>query len=49
MVAKGANTDDIHAAALRHGMLDLKLYSAFLLLNGDTSVEEVLQVVSVQE
>jgi len=49
MVAKGANTDDIHAAALRHGMLDLKMYSAYLLLNGDTSVEEVLQVVSVQE
>jgi type II secretory ATPase GspE/PulE/Tfp pilus assembly ATPase PilB-like protein len=49
MVAKGANTDDIHSAALRHGMLDLKMYSAYLLLNGDTSVEEVLQVVSVQE
>jgi hypothetical protein len=30
-------------------MLDLKKYSAMLLLNGDTSVEEVLQVVSVQE
>ncbi len=49
MVAKGANTDDIHACALKHGMLDLKMYSAYLLLNGDTSVEEVLQVVSVQE
>jgi hypothetical protein len=30
-------------------MLDLKKYAAILLLNGDTSVEEVLQVVSVQE
>jgi len=49
MVAKGANTEEIHAAALRHGMLDLKMYSAYLLLNGDTSVEEVLQVVSVQD
>ena len=49
MVAKGANTEEIHAAALRHGMLDLKMYSAYLLLNGDTSVEEILQVVSVQE
>jgi len=49
MVAKGANTEEIHAAALRHGMLDLKMYSAYLLLNGDTTVEEVLQVVSVQD
>ncbi|HEU5452896.1 MAG TPA: ATPase, T2SS/T4P/T4SS family, partial [Terriglobales bacterium] len=49
MVAKGALTEDIHAAALRLGMLDLKKYAALLLLNGDTSVEEVLQVVSVQE
>jgi len=49
MVARGAVTEEIHACALKHGMLDLKLYSAYLLLNGDTSVEEVLQVVSVQE
>jgi len=49
MVAKGALTEEIHNAALRHGMLDLKKYAGLLLLNGDTSVEEVLQVVSVQE
>ncbi|MGZ4814439.1 MAG: ATPase, T2SS/T4P/T4SS family [Terriglobales bacterium] len=49
MVAKGAITEEIHACALKHGMLDLKMYSAYLLLNGDTSVEEILQVVSVQE
>jgi len=49
MVAKAALTEDIHNAALRIGMLDLKKYSALLLLNGDTSVEEVLQVVSVQD
>ncbi len=49
MVAKGALTEELHAAALRLGMLDLKKYAALLLLNGDTSVEEVLQVVSVQE
>ncbi len=49
MVAKGAHAEDIHAAALRHGMLDLKAYSGILLLNGDTSVEEILQVVSVQD
>jgi type IV pilus assembly protein PilB len=49
MVAKAALTEDIHNAALRLGMLDLKKYAALLLLNGDTSVEEVLQVVSVQD
>ena len=49
LVAKGAVTDELHSAALRHGMLDLKKYAGLLLLNGDTSVEEVLQVVSVQE
>jgi type II secretory ATPase GspE/PulE/Tfp pilus assembly ATPase PilB-like protein len=49
LVAKGAVSDELHGAALRHGMLDLKKYAGMLLLNGDTSVEEVLQVVSVQE
>ena len=49
MVGKGAVSEEIHSAALRHGMLDLKKYAGLLLLNGDTSVEEVLQVVSVQE
>jgi type II secretory ATPase GspE/PulE/Tfp pilus assembly ATPase PilB-like protein len=49
MVAKGAVSEEIHNAALRLNMLDLKKYAGLLLLNGDTSVEEVLQVVSVQE
>ncbi|MBZ5568661.1 MAG: Flp pilus assembly complex ATPase component TadA [Acidobacteriia bacterium] len=49
MIAKGARSEEIHATAIRHGMLDLKKYAGLLLLNGDTSVEEVLQVVSVQE
>jgi len=49
MVAKSALTEDIHKRALELGMLDLKKYAALLLLNGDTSIEEVLQVVSVQE
>lgn len=49
MVASKSRTEDIHAAALEEGMLDLKKYAGLLLLNGDTSVEEVLQVVSVQE
>ena len=37
MVAKGALTEDIHNAALKGGMLDLKKYAGILLLNGDTS------------
>jgi type IV pilus assembly protein PilB len=49
LVARGAITEDIHRLALSEGMLDLKKYSALLLLHGETSVEEVLQVVSVQE
>ena len=49
MVARGALAEDIHTAALNNGMLDLKKYAALLVLNGDTSVQEVLQVVSVQD
>ena len=49
MVAKGALTEDIHNKALEVGMLDLKKYAAWLMLNGHTNVEEVLQVVSVQD
>jgi type IV pilus assembly protein PilB len=49
LIAKGANTEDIHAAAIRNGMIDLKAYACILLKEGLTSVEEVLQVVSVQE
>ena len=49
MVAKGALTEDIHNAALKNGMLDLKKYAAWLLTEGLTTVEEVLQVVSVQD
>jgi len=49
MVARGAHTEEIHNTALRCGMLDLKKYSALLLKQGLTTVEEVLQVVSVQD
>ena len=49
LVAKGANTEEIHAAAIKNGMIDLKGYACILLKEGLTSVEEVLQVVSVQE
>jgi len=36
-------------AAIEDGMLDLKMYSAWLIRQGLTNVEEVLQVVSVQD
>jgi type II secretory ATPase GspE/PulE/Tfp pilus assembly ATPase PilB-like protein len=49
MVAKGARTEEIHAAAVKNGMLDLKAYACILLEQGLTSVEEVMSVVSVQE
>ncbi len=49
MVAKNAQTELIHAKALELGMLDLRRYAAWLLVQGLTSVEEVLQVVSVQD
>ena len=49
MVAKNAQTEIIHAKALELGMLDLRKYAAWLLVEGMTSVEEVLQVVSVQD
>jgi type IV pilus assembly protein PilB len=49
MVARGALTEEVHGTAVKNGMLDLKKYAALLLLNGDTSVEEVLQVVGVQD
>jgi type IV pilus assembly protein PilB len=49
MVAKGARTEEIHAAAVKNGLLDLKAYACILLEQGLTSVEEVMSVVSVQE
>ena len=49
MVAKAATTEEIHATALKNGMIDLKAYSCILLTQGLTSVEEVMSVVSVQE
>ena len=49
LIAKGANTEEIHACAIKNGMIDLKGYACILLKEGLTSVEEVLQVVSVQE
>ena len=47
MIGAGARTEELHAAALEEGMIDLKRYSAWLLAEGLTSVEEVTSVVSV--
>ena len=49
LVSKGATTEEITAAAMRNGMLDLKMYAGILLKEGVTTVEEVLNVVSVEE
>ena len=49
LVARGAPAEDIHAAAVAGGMVDLKAYSAKLLLAGLTTVEEVTSVVSIQD
>ncbi len=47
MIGAAARTEDIHAAAVEEGMIDLKRYSAWLLTEGLTTVEEVTSVVSV--
>jgi type II secretory ATPase GspE/PulE/Tfp pilus assembly ATPase PilB-like protein len=49
MVAKQALTEEIHACAVRHGMTDLKHYAIQMLVAGATSLEEVMQVVSMRE
>jgi type IV pilus assembly protein PilB len=48
MVGRGALAEDIHAAALARGMIDLKRYAALLLVEGLTTVEEVTSVVSIE-
>jgi type IV pilus assembly protein PilB len=48
MAGRGARAEEIHAAALEQGMIDLKGYAALLLLEGQTTVEEVTSVVSVE-
>ncbi|HEY3043611.1 MAG TPA: ATPase, T2SS/T4P/T4SS family [Vicinamibacterales bacterium] len=48
MVGRGALAEDIHAAALNQGMIDLKRYAALLLTEGLTTVDEVTSVVSVE-
>ncbi len=49
MVGSGARAEEIHAAAVEQGMIDLKRYAALLLTGGLATVEDVMSVVSVEE
>jgi type IV pilus assembly protein PilB len=49
LVAKRSSAEEIHAAALAGGMVDLKGYAALMLALGYTSVEEVTSVVSIAD
>jgi type IV pilus assembly protein PilB len=49
LVGAGAPSEQIQAAAIARGMLSLKQYSAILLTEGLTTVEEVMAVVSVED
>jgi type IV pilus assembly protein PilB len=49
MVAAGASAEAIHEAAEKDGMVDLRRYSALLLAEGQTTVEEVTSVVSMKD
>jgi len=49
MIAKQSLTEEIHDTAVRHGMVDLRAYATGLLLDGVTSLEEVMQVVHMGE
>ncbi len=49
LVGAGARAEEIHAAALENGMVDLRRYAALLLTAGLATVEDVMSVVSVEE
>jgi type IV pilus assembly protein PilB len=49
IVAQGGKSEDIAEAAIRNGMKTLKDYSVWLLRNGWTTMDEVLQVVAVHD
>ena len=49
LVARGTPAEEVHAAAVAGGMIDLKAYAALLLSKGLTTTEEVTSVVSMQE
>jgi type II secretory ATPase GspE/PulE/Tfp pilus assembly ATPase PilB-like protein len=48
MVGSGARAEEIHQAAIEAGMIDLRKYSAILLMEGLTTVEEVTSVVAIE-
>lgn len=48
MVGRGALAEEIHTVALANGIIDLKRYSALLLAAGQTTVDEVASVVSIE-
>ncbi|MBI4485170.1 MAG: Flp pilus assembly complex ATPase component TadA [Acidobacteria bacterium] len=47
LVGRGARAEEIHGAAVEHGLIDLQRYAAQLLVEGQTTVEEVTSVVSI--
>ncbi len=49
LVAKGAKSDEVRDCAVKHGMWTLVKYAEFLLLEGLTSSDAVLGVVSVAD
>ena len=49
LVAKRSSAEEIHAAALAGGMIDLRGYAALVLAEGLTSTDEVASVVSMQD
>jgi type IV pilus assembly protein PilB len=49
LIVKGVPAEDVHAAAVAGGMIDLKRYAALVLADGLTSIEEVTSVVSMQD
>ncbi|HMD86231.1 MAG TPA: ATPase, T2SS/T4P/T4SS family [Terriglobia bacterium] len=49
LVASGGSSEAISALAIKNGLKTLKDYTVWLLQNGWTTMDEVLQVVSVQE
>jgi type IV pilus assembly protein PilB len=48
MVGAGLRAEEIHAAAVEQGMIDLRRYAALLLTQGLASVADVMSVVSVE-
>ncbi len=48
MIGTGALAEQIHAAAVAGGMIDLKRYAAILLTEGHTTVEEITGAVSIE-